>query len=103
MMVKIVVPTSGSLLATLLPPSGFRRRQRRSHHARLAGKVRRAQLRRRVQQGRELREALAHGAAEDEHVGPQQLVQLQQVLVDTRAPGGKVQTLRRAYLRGGPL
>src|SRR6202521_1732559 len=103
MMVKIVVPTSGSLLATLLPPSGFRRRQRRSDHARLAGRVRRAQLRRRAQQGRELSEALAHGAAEDEHVGPEQLVHRQQVVVDARGPGGKVQTLRRPYLRGGPL
>src|SRR5437879_8138650 len=94
MTVKIVVPTWGSLPVTR-PPSALRRSERRADDARLAGKLRRAQLRRRAQERGELSEALAHRAAQDEHVGPEEPVHLREVRVDALHPGRKVRSEER--------
>src|SRR5215469_1876753 len=102
MIVKIVVPTSSSLPLTESSRSlaGAGGGQRGADRAGVPGETRRPYLGVRAQQRREFLEALAHGAAENEHVRPQQPVELGQVLVDTRDPPREIETLGRAHLRG---
>src|SRR5215469_3370238 len=105
MTVKIVVPTSSSLPLTKRSGSLARGSggECGTDRARLTGETRRPYLGGRAQQRGEFLEALAHGTAENEHVWPQQPVQLGQVLVHPRDPAREIETLGRAHVRGGPL
>src|SRR6185312_2312477 len=86
MTVKIVVPTSGSLLGIR-----FRRRKRRAENARLIAEMRGTNLRLAVQERRKIREALADRAPEDEEVGPEQGLHPIEIDVDPVHPGPPVE------------
>src|SRR5215813_6547498 len=105
MIAKIVVPTSSSLPLTAgsWPVARCGGGQRGADHARLVGEARRPYLGRRAQQRRELAEALAHGPPQNEHIRPQQSVQLRQILVHARNPSREIETFGGAHLRRGPL
>src|ERR1700683_3656397 len=103
MMVKIVVPTRGSLLRTLMSfhvawlcastPALAGSRKRRSNHAGL-GTVGGAPDRSGTfQQLPELVKVFADRAAQDEQVGPEQRMQSGQIVIDARTPGGPIQSL----------